>query len=187
MTLNGVPAAIRSLSNAQSPEQVANFYRQSWAEPGEIIERKHGDWQILSTKHKGNFVSLHLKPNGLGTEGVLVISTDPQEHLDNAQSSLPIPRSFKVLGRQGHLDGGNHAETITLSSNNSVGVARSELLTSFTSDGWVAVFDQPSREVHSGHTIHLSKARDQIRLFIGSDPEWSEDTLVLLTWQKQSS
>lgn len=185
MNMNGVPTSIRQIENTQPLQRVIEHYKQSWSDQSEVIERRQDEWQILLTKMKDNFISLHLKSKGHGTEGMLMVSGDPQHYIDSAQTRLPLSPAFKILSRQEHMDSDGDAETITMSSTDGVAMVRSSLLSTLSADGWKTVYDKPATHIGTAHSLRLSRSRDHIKVFIGADPEWSEDTLILLTWQKK--
>ena len=181
MTLNGVPSSIRQLQSERPLKEVVAHYEQSLAEENDVARHRQGESTVLATRLRGHFVSLQLTDSTFGTEGWLVISAEPAEHDAQVESRLPLPPAFTVVSHQRHLDQSPPAETLTLSSRQSVGVARAALVATMTGAGWELRQDLPSQRRRAARSLVFTKQGDTVSGFIAADESWAEETLILLT------
>jgi len=180
MDINGVPASMRTVRGNRTLDEVLRYYRQQWA--GAIDERTEGDWHVVATRQRKQFVSLRLRQSGMGVHGVLTTSLDPGMASPGLRSKLPVPPGLTRLAHQAFRDGGTRGENLTLMSSRSVAWERQAFAALYRSDGWIRVEDRVTRAVRNGHVLQFLRGKQQVRIVLYRDPELADgNTLILVT------
>jgi len=180
MVLNGVPASMRTVNGDQSLAEVLKYYRQQWA--GAIDERTEGEWRVLSTLQRNQFVSLRLRESGTGVRGVLTTSLDPAAASPSLNSTLAIPAGLTRFAHQSFRDQGSSGENLTLMSPRSVAYERQAFASIYRSDGWTLGEDRATRAATDGHVMQFLRDKEQVRVVLYRDPALANgQTLILVT------
>jgi len=180
MELNGVPTSMRSVLGEQGLDEVLGFYRREWRDA--LDERIDGDWHVLATRQRGQFVSLRIRQAGAGVQGILTASADFAMVEPNLDSALPIPHGLTRLGHQAFRDQGSTGENLTLMSPRSVSHERQAFQSLYQRDGWVLTEDRGTQSVRNGHVLQFVRGKDQARIVFYRDPQLANGrTLILVT------
>lgn len=183
MTLNGIPASMRTVAGSMPLVDVLRYYRRLWA--GELQERIEGEWRVLAIRQRDRFITLRLQSAGVGVEGVLTVSADPSSHQASLDSDFPVPRGLTRLAHQSFRDGSLYGENLTLMSGRSVAYERQAFDALLRGQGWTLAEDRVATTVPDAHVMHFVRAKQQARVFIYRDPELANgNALILVTWQR---
>lgn len=180
LTINGLPASIRSVQGRLPLAEVLRYYRQHWA--GRIDERVEGEWHVLATRHRDRFVSLRLRESGNGVQGVLTDSRDPASAVPKLDSTLSVPPGLVRLSHQVFRDGPARGENLTLMSSRSVAYERQAFDALYRGEGWVRIEDRAARSVTDAHVLQFLRGKQNARIVLYRDPALADgNTLILLT------
>lgn len=183
MTLNGLPASMRTLQGDVALVDVLGYYRTLWA--GELHERIDGDWRVLATRKRDRFISLRLQSAGVGVRGVMTVSADPTNRMATLDSDFPTPPGLTRLAHQTFRDGSLYGENITLMSRRGVAYESQAFRALLAGAGWTLAEDRAAATVPDAQVMHFVRAKQQARVFIYRDAELANGkALILVTWQR---
>ena len=180
VTINGLPASMRSVQVSLPLSEVLRYYRQQWA--GRIDERVEGQWHVLATRHRDRFVSLRLRASGNSVQGILTDSRDPDSAVPGLDSALPVPPGLVRLSHQVFRDGPARGENLTLMSSRSVAYERQAFDAIYRGEGWVNIEDRAAHTVADAHVLQFLRGKQSARIVFYRDPALADgNTLILLT------
>ena len=180
--LNGLPASIFAFSGPVKIDDVVANYETIWRSKSDAVTHRNGVWRILATKHKGHFVTLQVRPDGAGAQGLIVVSGDPAEYANAIQTDFPLPPGLRVVNHQSFIDSGKRAQTITLQSEQLASIERAVFEYELTSSGWTLISAQSAETLRDGYTLEFRKGTQHARIFLANDEAWDNRTMILITW-----
>lgn len=184
MVINGVPASMQSIEGRVRLDDVLRYYRNAWE--GRLDERVEGNWRVLATRDRRQFVSLRLRSGGPGVEGVLTVSLDPSLATPNVASELLVPAGLVRLAHQSFRDPGVDGENLTLMSHRSVAYERQAFESLYRSDGWSSIENRATQSVYDGRVMQFLRGKQQVRVVLYRDPALANgNTLILVSSQRQ--
>ena len=188
MTLNGVPASMRSLHGRRSLADVLTYYRRLGERlcthpcTDSVHEYRQGVWHVLAMKQRGTFASLRLRSVDGGVHGVLTTSADPATARVNLSSELPVPSGLTSLSHQSFRDRASGGENLTLLSPRSVAYERQAFVALYQNDGWTPAEDRAAKTVPDGHVLQFLRGKEQVRVVLYRDPGLASGrTLILVS------
>jgi len=184
MTLNGVPATVRAFKGPVRVDAVVAYYERLWQDSEGVVTRRRKEWHIVATKQDGRFVSLHVRADGRGSEGMIVVSADPAEYLDAPGTKFPLPPEIHVLSRQSFFDAGMLAETITLRGKGTVTEAAMSMESQLARANWQLISRGPASTHHDAVIMEFRRDKDHARIFVARDRQWGSETFILVTWRR---
>lgn len=180
MELNGVPATMRTVRSHRPLAEILRYYRRQWA--GAIDERIEGEWHVLATRQRKQFVTLRLRQSGTQVHGVLTVSLDPGVASPSLKSTIPVPPGIERLAHQAFRDEGARGENLTLMSRRSVSYERQSFAALYQNGGWTRIEDRATRTVPDGHVLQFLRGKEQIRIVLYRDPDLANGrTLILVS------
>lgn len=186
MTMNGIPASIRTISGSLSANEVIAYYEQTWRRDGKAVDkRREGEWQVIAADLGDHFVTLRVQPRAGGSIGAIVVSADPGRYIAKRETEFPLPRSVTMISHQSYLDAGVRAESITLRSPRSVNSERLAMQDELLRAGWATVMDRPASAVADGYLMEFNKTKQYAQIFLARDPAGSGQTLIMVTWRQE--
>lgn len=183
MQLNGVPVSIRQVDTSAPLNEVVTYYRKAWDSQHPLIQRHEGDETVLAAMQGKRFVSLRLRTEGTATRGLLTVSADPASHHEDLATTLPVPHGAVVVSRQQYRDGQHPAEALTLRADTPVAFNKAEIEGALEVDGWRKDVDTSSTSIADGAVLLFRRGDESMRVIIGSDPSWNNETLILMVKQ----
>jgi len=180
MRLNGLPASMRTVQGDRPLAEVLNYYRRLWS--GAIDERRNGEWHVLATRQRNEFISLRLQASAGGVRGVLTVSADPATVAASLDSPLPVPSGITRVSHQAFRDKGSEGENLTLISRRSVAWERQAFVSLYLGEGWAHTEDRVAQSVPDGHVLQFLRGKEQVRVLLYRDPDLADaQTLILVT------
>ena len=135
MLFNGLPMSTRKFRTRARPDQVAAFYRDTWA--GEIVENDLGHATVLGHLDGRHYITVQIEGMGGGTEATIGIMDTRATRPDRPPGDwLVRPANTEVLSDIQYLDLSDKPRTLTL--RNTLGPSQNYLFyrKRLTADGW---------------------------------------------------
>ncbi len=139
---NGMPMQILQLSSTLTTEQLFKFYRELWqpmhAENEQAtMERRAGDWHIISTLLDDHNVVVQLKSESGRTNGFLS-ATPLDKQPDQSEITRRFPRQWgtELISSTVSTDGGTRATTLVLKNSHSIESNHDFYTRTLQNNGW---------------------------------------------------
>ncbi|MCU7841057.1 MAG: hypothetical protein KZQ94_16965 [Candidatus Thiodiazotropha sp. (ex Troendleina suluensis)] len=127
---NGLPMQMKQFSADYTMAELLGFYKQRWSDAAHsqenipaYIEKKVGEWQILSKVDESSSVVVQVKiaNDGVSSEGYISV-TDLSKKKETNQwlSNFPRPRDSQLISSTESVDKGRSATTLIIVNNFSV-------------------------------------------------------------------
>lgn len=154
LRLNGIPMRIQRVLTARQPEAVARHYRAALG-PRHASERLP-DRLILSQGRDEHFITVSIRPLGVGVTEALVSVADTREAWQAAGRPLgfSLPAASAVLSDMESVDGGKRSRQLVLSNAHAIPVNLDALLRELAARG-MRPDGSPLRESASEHVQYF--------------------------------
>jgi hypothetical protein len=160
---NGLPIQMKQFDTIRSPREVLDFYKLRWSDTRnykentpQYIEKKVGDWLVLSKMEGNNSVVVQIQEtNGNHSTGFISVSdvSRPQKISDEAVN-FPRLSDSELLSSTESIDNGKYATTIIMINNHTI-IDNSEYYkVSMSNSGWVYTNSKYNENVS---TMYFSK------------------------------
>jgi hypothetical protein len=142
---NGLPMQIKQFKSNSSVSEILAFYKQRWSDSANrqdnvpaYIEKKVGEWQVLSKMESTNSVVVQLKqtPEGQAEGFISVTDLSRAEGPNEWSNEFPRMHGSKLISNTESQDKGRHAYTLILINDYSVAENRDYYQANMDSQGW---------------------------------------------------
>jgi hypothetical protein len=185
MLRNGLPMSIRAFATPDSSEDVAAYFLHDWKKQAyspnseTLGEGKRRVGALIGEY----YVSVQTYPTSRGSEGFIVVTTDPVESEPSRETTLSLPRSLRVVTKDEYLDDGIVAESLTAVSDRSIRVESSEIARHLRTAGWAEVPNMAGGNSQNVSQMEFQKNAQQIQVTLKSEKSMQK-TVMLLHWRK---
>ena len=135
--INGLPTTIFKFSSAQSPAEIADFYKSKLG--NKTLDQKLGRYQTISTLLDQKFYTVQIRPRlsggADGTVSVADVSSKPQT--SKLPDGVNLPMGSHMLFSSINSDMGRRAETYVYATRQSLPETRRTLSASLQGAGYV--------------------------------------------------
>lgn len=140
MALNGLAMSIRHFRYAGNIEQVRSFYADSWGRLGcpVLTQLNQSPGHMLGCETNGFYLSVRLVETDHGVEGVVTVSELPTSATVNRKTKFPKLNTTQVIQKVESKDINNVAETLLLTSPDSLETNMNYVDEQLIQMGWVA-------------------------------------------------
>jgi hypothetical protein len=185
MLRNGLPMSIRAFATPDSTDDVIEYFMHEWKKQAYSPNSESlGDGKRRVGALIGEYyISVHAYPTSRGSEGFIVVTTDPVDSTPKKDTSLSLPRSLRVITKDEYLDDGIVAESLTAVSDRSIRVESNEIARHLRTNGWAEVQNVSGTKLRNVNQMEFQKNAQQIQVTLTSEKSMQK-TVMLLHWRK---
>jgi hypothetical protein len=160
---NGLPIQMKQFDAATSPGELLDFYKRRWSDTRnyqdntpEYIQKKVGEWWVLSKMEGNNSVVVQVKESNINHSSGFISVSDLSKPQKISTKAADFPRlgSSELLSSTESIDNGKYATTIILINDHSVSDNEEYYKANMSNKGWVRTNSQSKENVS---TIYFSK------------------------------
>ncbi len=169
MRYSGIPMQIKELVTKETPQQVIDFYKQSWGgQPPYFHEYEVGGWKAIATLRQRCFYTVQVKADGKGARALLGVSARPENRQPRpAGAGFPVPAGSRVVNDIDHFDDGKIGRTLLIMNGLPPETNVDYYRRALKSDGWVAIVDrQVAGARGSSHVLVLKYGHHEANVTI---------------------
>jgi hypothetical protein len=185
MRLNGLPMTIKSFRSSLAPDEVDHYYER-WAETlggARTSRSRDGEWSLLAILSSASYITVRVRVNGFGTEGLIAVSPPPESVVAITESAFPHPAEAEIVNLQEYDDDGIEAEHIGMMSQQSVVVSAASFRNLFERHGWTVVRDESTMQIRGGRVVEAQKGQQVALVTLQPEPQ-STRTAIVAVWRK---
>jgi hypothetical protein len=184
MIYNGFPMSIRNFRVGKTEKEVLRYYESIWKVNSlvEIRRDRVGDEWVIGYKKKDFYYTVQVKNISGESEGSLVVTRlSPVKKHD---SKFPLMPGSRILTHIHSYDQGIRAETITIGSARSVGIANDWYVERMVNEGWIRQ-EFVKTDGISMKLLEFQRGKElcQIRI-LPKSPLNEYRSLILVNWVK---
>jgi hypothetical protein len=186
MRHNGLPMTLQSFHSRLAAADVLRHYEaRAKAETArESMRSRRGDWQMLTLKGAGYFITIQARDSTPGSVGTITVTADPAGTEQSLATHFPLPSSTQVVSVQQYEDRGDQAEHISLVSARAPHAEALSCAQTLSRAGWQLIQDAPARSIQRGHVIEAQKGAAHARLTFMPDRSQAGRTAIIIVWKK---
>ncbi len=185
MAIDGTPMSVKMFEYAGPEADIEKFYVRLWKSSGhgQYKAKNWGREKLIGHELDGFYASVQYHKEGMFVKGKIVVTEVGGNYRRASKTSIPKPRSARLISKLDSIDAGKRAETVTFDSNKGVDFNMRYYENQYENRGWARILVRdPSQDVS---IRHFQKGRELIQVTVkrltGSD---KNRTHIVVHWIK---